>query len=568
MAYLGLGKTLFNSSACLMRPTPGNPDGRPEIELVLSERILRKKATGAWPEKAIRALGLPEGQPLRIAENRDVHAPAHQEAALNTGFPFFDYLKASGLARFSRQFNPDVEFVPHHRCHAMAAVALSPFEKCLIVVMDGAGSLRKDFPDGLGEVDAEPDSRDSHEECSVYLHDRGKLQGVFKRWRVFQPSVRHPEHTFSDGVGILYEKAAEYVFNSGRAAGKVMGLASFGQSVPIGDRRAYLEALDWSTAFRGKSKQEWEDSGRFAVFANLAASVQAEFEDGLFTLIARLRQQFPEVENLILTGGCALNCTANGKLLTSSGFRELFVPPFPGDECIGLGAASFLYYTRDQRPWEPLRHADQHGYFGPSRSTPTDSEVDQVFAGFEIVRPDSIETHTARLLAQGEIVAWFQGRSESGPRALGNRSILANPAIPGIKNRLNHDIKFRENFRPYGSSCPRERVEEYFDVSTGFNSPYMSFAVRPRASHAAALREVCHVDGTSRIQTVRRGQNPRFHELLWIFGAESGLACLLNTSLNIMGEPIVETLADARRFLESAPVHGLAIGDHYVRRRP
>jgi carbamoyltransferase len=519
-----------------------------------------------WPEAAIRALELGD-QPARIAENRDVHTPAHQEEVLDLKFPFFDYLARGGLDRYTRRFNRELEFVTHHRCHAMAAVAMSPFEKCLIVVLDGAGSLFKDFPEKQAAEESGPDrpGADSHEECSVYLHDRGRLTPVRKRWRVFRPSARHLEHTWSAGVGILYEKTAEYIFASGRAAGKVMGLASFGKAGTVGDRLRFLEELDWTRSYKGKSKKDWEESGSFAAYADLAATVQHEYESGYFELLEGLRREFPEYGNLILTGGCALNCTANGKLLSRGLFDEVYVPPFPGDESIGFGAASHLYYGDNS--WQPLRHEEQHGYFGPASSVPTESEIDRAFAGCEIVKPASITEHAAGLLAEGQIIAWFQGRSESGPRALGNRSILADPRIPGLKDRLNREVKFREAFRPYGASFTAESVSRRFEVPAGFNSPYMSFAVRPRARERDLVKEICHVDGTSRIQSVRAGQNPVFHSLLKAFEARTGMPGLLNTSLNVMGEPIVETVKDARSFLDATPVHGIAVGGHYIRRR-
>lgn len=562
-SYLGLGKTMFNSSACLFR----SKSGRPEIEVALSERILRKKSTGAWPAEAIRKLKL-TGIPTKIAENRDVQLATSIEDTLDRAFPFYQHLKSQGLAAYSRRFNQNIESLTHHRCHAMAAVAMSPFEKCIVLVLDGAGSQRKDFPEEFaGEVDDVALPPHAHEECSVFLHDHGALTKAYKRWRIFRKSEKFPEHVFSEGAGILYEKTAEYIFNSGRAAGKVMGLAAFGKSSRINERWNYLENLDWSHSFKGTSKLEWEESGRFSQFADLAASVQEVFEIDLLSLAKKIRQDFPEYGKLILTGGCALNCTANMKLLESRSFEEVYVPPFPGDESIGFGAASFLYYTRDKNPWEAFHHEDQQGYFGLPSEIPKEKKVEEVFAGFEIVKPPSITEYVAKLLAEGNIVGWFQGRSESGPRALGNRSILADPRIPSIKDRLNREIKFRESFRPYGASCLHESAGKYFDIPPGFNSPYMSFAVRPRAEYRELLKEVCHVDGTSRIQTVRPKQNELFHQLLRSFESFSGLPCLLNTSLNIMGEPMVESLEDARNFLEKTPVHGIAVGAHYIRRK-
>jgi carbamoyltransferase len=170
-------------------------------------------------------------------------------------------------------------------------------------------------------------------------------------------------------------------------------------------------------------------------------------------------------------------------------------------------------------------------------------------------------------LAKGLVVAWFQGRSESGPRALGNRSILANPMVAGLKDRLNAEIKFREDFRPYGCSVLQECAHEYFEVEKGFNNPYMSFAVKTRENQRRRLSQVTHIDGSSRMQTVGKAQNPLFYELIKAFGEKTGLNCLLNTSLNIMGEPIVETAEDARKFLLATPVDGMAIGRFYIQKR-
>jgi carbamoyltransferase len=164
-------------------------------------------------------------------------------------------------------------------------------------------------------------------------------------------------------------------------------------------------------------------------------------------------------------------------------------------------------------------------------------------------------------------VAWFQGRSESGPRALGNRSILARPDVTGLKDKLNKSIKFRESFRPYGCSVIQEKAHLYFDIDQNFNNPYMSFAIKVREEHKELLKEVSHIDGTSRMQTVKIGQNEKFYRLLERFGEKSGLPCLLNTSLNVMDEPIVETIQDVRRFMENTPTDYLVINDFLIKRK-
>ena len=565
MEFLGLGKTLFNSSACRFTPRRG----RPEIELALSERLLRKKASGAWPESAIRAvIGERKGAEWKVGENRDVLAPSAIEDFYDTQFPFYEHLKQKGFDQFARRLNPALAYLTHHRSHAWAATAMSPLRKALIVVIDGAGSRDSDFASDHPERRFLPQARGSalrpsHEERSVYALDDGSIECLEKHWQQFEDRPRGL--SVSQGLGTLYEKSAEFIFNSKRAAGKVMGLAAFGRAQEISDRARFLETLPWEKAFHGRSKREWEESGRFSLYADIAASVQAHFEKDLLGFLAVLRSRYPEFQNLILVGGCALNCTTNQKIVQAALFDEVYVPPFPGDESIGLGVAASLYY--ESEPWAPLPHEEQHGYFGPLTSVPNESQIRALFEGFEITHPDSIVAYAASALAEGQTIAWFQGRSESGPRALGNRSILVRADLPGVKARLNAEVKFREAFRPYGCSVLHEHAHKYFDVPQGFNNPYMSFAVHTRAEHRDRLAEVTHVDGTSRMQTVRSGQNARFHALLTEMGRLTGLPVLLNTSLNVMGEPIVETAEDARRFLLKTPVDGLAIGDYYIRRR-
>ncbi len=572
---MGLGKTLYNSSACLIEDTGEGAD----IEIALTERLLRKKASGAWPEKALRELeDRWNGRSLRLAENRDVLSVAEHEAALDRTFPLFEHLKNSGLAPFTRRFNSEIMTATHHLCHAMAAMLTSPFERCLIVVQDGAGSSFEDWleaanPEEISAVHSKLDlggetpAPGTHEECSVYFMEQGQLTCVAKRWRKFEPHPRRPKSALSESVGIFYENCSEYVFNSSRSSGKVMGLAPFGTPLKLNGRAEFIRSLDWARSFQGKNKREWQESPNQKLFADIAATAQQEFEKDYFLLLEEIRSAYPDVEHLILTGGCALNCTSNGKLVSQGVFREVHVPPFPGDECISLGAAALAYFREPGTTWKSMTHDRQHGYFGPKSSTPSPNEIESVFSEFEIIHPESITEYTAKELALGAVVGWFQGRSESGPRALGNRSILADPRVHGLKNTLNAKIKFREDFRPYGSSCLHEKAHEYFEVESGFNNPYMSFAVRTRTKFRELLAEVTHIDGTSRIQTVRHGQNPLFHELLRAFGSQTGMYCLLNTSMNVMGEPIVESVEDARRFFSATPIDGLAIGGYFIRRK-
>ena len=564
MATLGIGKTLFNSSACYLNENVTWP------EIVLTERISRKKASGAWPEQALEYFKKKyELNNIPIGENRDVEDPAEIEQALNSQFPFFEYLKQKNLQIFSRHFNQNIHWITHHRAHAYAAQFMSPFSKSLILVIDGAGSRENAFQPHHAEFKFIPDSIDRlrAEERTAYLLDKGQLTCIDKKWQTFTKSKTHPNHHFSEGLGSFYEKISEYIFNSKRSAGKVMGLAAFSNTHHnVVNSLDYLENLNWSLQFKGQSKQSWESTPHMQTFCDVAATAQNYFEENLISYVKKLAGRYPEYRNLIITGGCALNCTTNMKLFDLKLFDEIYVPPFPGDESISLGVAVGLQPKEFLLTKPTISHDLQQGYFGPTSSVPCDDELKKVFQDYTIEQPQSITDLATELLLNGQILGWFQGRSESGPRALGHRSILARPDKKGLKNTLNTNVKFRESFRPYGCSVLHEKASLYFNVPYGFNNPFMSFAVKVNIEYRKLLAEVMHIDGTSRMQTVQNQQCPIFYELIKKFGDKSGLYCLLNTSLNIMSEPIVETIQDAKNFLDHAPVDGLIIQNFYIKK--
>lgn len=560
MPFLGLGKTLFNSSVCYLKDYDN-------IEILLTERLSRKKGSGAWPNQALQNLSHRyDLSQAKIYENRDVEDSFQVESIMNSQFPFFEYLKINNLEKFSRHFNDSIGFSTHHLAHAYAASFMSPFEKAIILVIDGAGSRMKYFGETHPEKILSDVPPDSAEERTVYLFDKGNIRCVEKKFQTFMKSEKHPDHYFSVGLGTFYEKISEFVFNSKRSAGKVMGLAALGSPQKLSDSKKYLEDLNWSLQYQGKSKKEWENSTRFDHYCKVSADVQSYFEEDYIGYLKKIKEKYPLYTNLIIAGGCALNCTSNMKLFNLKLFENIYVPPFPGDESIGLGTA-YMAYRNNNQDWKLNPYEKQHGYLGPKSSLPNEAEILNLFENYEIIKPPSITEYTAKILLEGHIIGWFQGRSESGPRALGNRSILARPDQLGLKNHLNEQIKFREAFRPYGCSTLFEKSHLYFAVPEKFNNPYMSFATTVLPEFRDRLKEVTHVDGTSRMQTVRESQNKLFYNLIHEFGKLSGLFVLLNTSLNIMGEPIVETLSDAKKFLDSVPVYGLAVDTFFVRKK-
>lgn len=554
-------------------------DGACGAEILLKERFTRVKADGDILTVLFDMLGAPAVSPRAVvAESSFAHRPVFYEDLLDKKVPFYQGVKARGQSLFYSRLNPRLKFLSHHYCHARSAAAMSPFEKALILVIDGSGN----FDDAFSRNDPElkrfppPVSRFGTRylaEClSVYAQDGEKLTCLDKKWHRFRTCRFRKGKVslqLSEGLGIFYETASRYIFNSERQAGKVMGLAAFGTPAPVRDRIGFLRELDWAKAFRGRSKAEWQASPHFRLYADVSASVQAHFEESVMSVVSELSSRYPGYRNLILAGGCALNCVANMKISDSGLFDGVYVPPFPSDEGISFGAAHHLRIkapSSARRKWRPVAWDRQTASFGSVASAPDDASVREVFSGYPMRKPANLPAVAAELLDRGLIVGWFQGRSEAGPRALGCRSLLASPFAGAVKDRLNRRIKRREDFRPYGCSVLWESSHRFFAVKPGFDSPFMSFAPLVRPEYRRRLREVIHADETSRIQTVRREQAPLFYDTIRAFERRTGIGVVLNTSLNAMGEPIVETLTDLRRFFNGVQVDAVIAGDWLIGR--
>jgi carbamoyltransferase len=270
----------------------------------------------------------------------------------------------------------------------------------------------------------------------------------------------------------------------------------------------------------------------------IAASGQRVLERVMAGMAAWSRTAADE-DALCLAGGVALNAVANGRLLDDEGLRRVWVQPAASDAGCALGIPFYIWHQVLRRPRSFVM---EHAYWGPAFS---DDEIERAVAaaGLRGMRVPDVERQTARLLADGYVIGWFQGRMEWGPRALGNRSILADPRRAGMKDAINSKIKFREPYRPFAPSVVEEQVKEYFEFDGG--SPFMTFVCRVRDDKKTVIPAVTHVDGTARIQTVSRQHNGRFWTLLTEFQTLTGVPVLLNTSFNVRGEPIVCTPADA-----------------------
>jgi carbamoyltransferase len=298
---------------------------------------------------------------------------------------------------------------------------------------------------------------------------------------------------------------------------------------------------------------------------DLACSAQAKLEDALVTMARALHREHPS-DNLVVAGGVGLNSSANYRLLHDTPFQHLFIQPAAGD---AGGAVGTALYIANALLGEDRRFVMRHTHYGPGF---TEEEIRRELDGLQIgyERPDSrdeLVSRTARMLRDGKILGWFQGRMEFGPRALGARSILADPTRPEARDEVNARIKFREEFRPFAPSVPVESAADYFEMPVS-ESPFMLLVVPVRPEKRSVIPAVTHVDGTSRIQTVAADTHPLYHSLLTEFGRLSGAPVLLNTSFNVRGEPIVCTPRDALSCYFRTGLQALVMGPLIITEKP
>lgn len=452
--------------------------------------------------------------------------------------------------QFTRPYAPLPRFVtvPHHLAHAEYAMHYSPLEPCLVLVCDGSGTyeyqracldIREEEEEALKYV-----SDDGKESISAYTFDGSHLKLTY---RVAYGAVNDPDSSeprdWLASLGHLWEWSALYCHGNFQEAGKVMGLA------PFGDSNVHADLKTLSLDSKGKM---WIDlPGLFRRFQSpnvsgaditgnrhyedLAAHVQDVTNQFLVELV-RFLQTRHATDRLCYSGGVTLNSTANEYLRKRLGLK-LHMNGSCEDNGTAIGAALAVHHSSTgQRISEAVTD-----YYGREYSSEEIRESLRGYSGNVMTLPRSeLLRYTSQALASGRVVGWFQGRSEFGPRALGNRSILADPRNSRMRDFLNRRVKHREGFRPYAPAVIEERAAEFFDIEGP--SPVMLRVVPVRGT---SLPAITHVDGTARIQTVNRRQNEIFYDLLTAFGTETGVPVLLNTSFNIAGEPIVETPGDA-----------------------
>ena len=447
----------------------------------------------------------------------------------------------------SNKKQPQVHFVSHHLSHAIGSFNVSPYEKAAILSIDGAGEWATSF---LG-------------------------YGDNTKYRTIKQSY------FPHSLGSFYEAITQYCgFKPNYDEGKTMGLAPLGNPDIFYDQMSKLIKIDNNgginidlSYFQYQFWGEQRFSEKFVKtfgpprtadefkdhHLNVAAAGQKVLEDRILDLCNILHKK-TQADHVVISGGVALNSVANGRVVRESSFKDVYVMPAAGDNGTGIGAS---YYVYNNILGNKRNFVHLNPYIG------TEYSNEEILALIKECKlhaehHDDICSTTAKLLSEGNIIGWFQGKMEIGPRSLGNRSILADPTNPEMKDKINADVKHREAYRPFAPSCTVEARKEFFDIDV--EAPFMLKVCDVREEMKSKLPAITHVDGSARLQTVRKEVNPRYHELLSKFGKLSGAPVLLNTSFNIMGEPIVESPLQAIRCFFSTGLDLLVLGNYLIRK--
>lgn len=528
---LGVGAS-HNGAACLLH-------GDEIVVAVQEERLTGRKRERVWGGAeafSIRyclsyaGIGPSDLDALVVCVAGRAHSQKHNVRA----HPLF------------RELAPGVPIltIPHHLGHAVSAFATSGFREAAVLVVDGLGSPEEDLSaDERAAVRKKVE--DGWETISLYAASDAAMVPLEKhlvaggRW--LEPAGEGMPRFGS--LGGLYSAVASQVFGSSMEAGKVMGLAPYGSPrLPAGD---FFDIRGGEFVFRDTVPKMFDRGDRWPArreeYSDLACSAQAALEGGLIHLAARLRELCPS-ENLCYAGGVALNSVANERIIRESGYRRVHIIPAAEDSGTAVGAAYYGLWRLTGRNTGRRMTRDACG------RPYTPREVSAAAGHVERVRThesDDIISDAAELLCAGMTVGWFAGRSELGPRALGQRSILCDPRRPDAKAVLNGRVKRREGFRPFAPAILLEEVGNWFEAGDDLESPFMLRVCRFREDKIHLVPAVVHVDRTGRVQTLTREANGTFYELVQKFHERTGVPLVLNTSFNVMGRPIVETPEDA-----------------------
>ena len=583
MYVLGLSAFYHDSSVALLK------DGE-IIAAVQEERFSRVKMDDSFPLKAVQyclaEAGIELGDVDHVVFYEDTHlkfdrimrsytrylpkALGPLRSALRLWFKeklFIEELIGKHLG-----WRKEVSFVPHHISHAAAAFYPSPFSKAAVLVVDGVGEWACT---SIGKAD----------ENGITLLK---------------------EISYPDSLGILYSGFTQYVgFEVNTGEYKMMGLAPYGQPLytniildkiidlkPDGSYQLELSYFDFHKGcstinesfgqlFGASARQVGEPVRQLDM--DVAASIQVVFQEIMLRL-ARTAHELTGLDNLVLGGGVALNCCANGHILREGPFKDIWVQPAAGDAGGALGAALHTYFQKSDQKRAPGMFSQGGSLFGPAYS---DDQIEHVLRQFDMIysRTDSevkLLDQVVDALETDKVVGWFQGRMEFGPRALGSRTILGNAQSAKMQREINLKIKYRESFRPFAPAALEEDATEYFTSDRPF--PYMLFVTYLQDDKRLAVEEgditgleklkisrsvipaVTHVDYSTRVQTVSEKTNAPFYRLIKAYKERTGCPVVINTSFNVRDEPIVCSPEDALRCFLACEMDMLAIGPFLLKR--
>jgi carbamoyltransferase len=561
MNILGIGGYSHDSAAALVC------DGQ-LVAAVAEERLTRNKHQGGLPRNAIdyclETAGLQPSDidyvgaymdpKLRRSKRwgyRSKQLLSHPLYA--SAYMGYEVIHNSRYVRDMKQAigpGASLHYMEHHPAHVASSFLVSPYDEAALLSIDYIGEWTSTWA--------------------------GKGNGT-------SIEAQH-EIAYPHSLGVFYSAITDYLgFLRASDEYKVMGLASYGEPEYIDEfRNIVQEAGDWYAMDLSWTAWHYAPGSRTGYFSdkfikrfgparqkgepvetrheNIAASAQLILEETVLRMANYLHDE-TQSKNLCLAGGVALNCSMNGRLQRESPFENIFIQPAAGDDGIAIGGAFQLYHQFSGKPRE---YEMRHAYYGPGY---TDDEISNALESLDVsyTTTDQVETDTAKYIADGKIVGWFQGRMEFGPRALGSRSILTDPTRDDMKDRLNAVVKHREPFRPFAPSCLAEKADEYFEDCG--NSPYMLFVQPVRADKRSVIPAVTHVDGTARVQTVEKDINPRYYGLIEEFEKIKGVPVVVNTSFNVMGEPIVNTPEDAIRCFQGTGIDVLVLGNCIVEKK-
>ena len=560
MVILGLNYYFHDSSACIV------VDGK-LIAAIEEERLNRDKHTRVFPRMAIdRCLKIANLDPNDIDHIAISIKPTH-----NLGKKLIYSLKNVSILKtfinheFVHAFNkqkgfwnwfkyhwknkksgPQVHLIPHHFSHAPGSFFVSPYNEAALLGIDGSGEWATSW---LGH------GKDNEVKCLS-------------------------ESFFPHSLGSFYEAVTQFCgFKTMYDEGKTMGLAPMGDpTVFEAEVEKIIEVdkngqLHFDLSYFNYQNMSWKRCSPkfFEIFGaprkpnepfqkhhmDVAAAFQKVLENKVLEICDILHEK-TKADYLVISGGVALNSVMNGRIVRDSKFKDVYVMPAAGDNGTALGAAFYLYNGILKNP-RNFAHTDP--YVGTSYSN---EEIEKVLKGAKLTYEyhEDICEKAASVLEEGKIIGWFQGTMEIGPRALGSRSILANPAFPDMKDKINKEVKFREAYRPFAPSVIEEAQHLFFDLEV--EAPFMLKVCNVIKDKQSVIPAVTHVDGSARVQTVKKALHPRYYDVIKKLGDKTGVPVVLNTSFNIQGEPVVESPKDAIKCFFSTGLDALAIGNYYL----